>query len=55
LRIAAKALADAAVLHDPLLVAENLRLARVAFDSLLGNISTEDVLDAVFGRFCIGK
>ncbi|MFN3517220.1 MAG: tRNA uridine-5-carboxymethylaminomethyl(34) synthesis GTPase MnmE [Novosphingobium sp.] len=41
--------------HDPLLMAEALRLARVAFDSLLGRTATEDMLDALFGRFCIGK
>ena len=42
-------------LEDPLLIAENLRLARIAFDSLLGRTTTEDMLDALFGRFCIGK
>lgn len=40
---------------DPLLVAENLRRTRQAFDALVGRTSTEDVLDALFGRFCIGK
>lgn len=40
---------------DPLLVAENLRVARLAFDALLGRTTTEDMLDALFGRFCIGK
>ena len=40
---------------DPLLLAEALRQCRVAFDRLVGRISTEDVLDALFGRFCIGK
>ncbi len=40
---------------DPLLVAEALRLARVSFDALLGRTTTEDMLDALFGRFCIGK
>ncbi|HYD24678.1 MAG TPA: tRNA uridine-5-carboxymethylaminomethyl(34) synthesis GTPase MnmE [Croceibacterium sp.] len=40
---------------DPLLQAEALRRSRVAFDRLLGRSSTEDVLDALFGRFCIGK
>lgn len=40
---------------DPLIVAEHLRQARLAFDMLLGRTSTEDVLDALFGRFCIGK
>jgi tRNA modification GTPase len=42
-------------LTDPLLVAEHLRLARAAFDSLVGRTTTEDMLDALFGRFCIGK
>ena len=40
---------------DFLLTAERLRLARVALDRLLGRQSTEDMLDALFGRFCIGK
>ncbi len=40
---------------DPLIVAEQLRLVRLAFDRLVGRSSTEDVLDALFGRFCIGK
>jgi tRNA modification GTPase len=38
-----------------LLVAESLRLTRVCFDALLGRTTTEDMLDALFGRFCIGK
>lgn len=49
------ALADAASLTDPLLVAESLRLARLSFDALLGRTTTEDMLDTLFGRFCIGK
>lgn len=40
---------------DLLLLAEHLRRARLAFDSLQGRSSTEDVLDALFGQFCIGK
>ncbi len=52
---AAEALGSAAELIDPLLVAESLRLARVSFDALLGRTTTEDMLDALFGRFCIGK
>lgn len=40
---------------DLLIVGERLRLARRAFDRLLGRQSTEEVLDALFGRFCIGK
>ena len=55
LRDAARALARAQHEHDPLLVAEGLRLARVSFDGLLGRTTTEDLLDALFGRFCIGK
>lgn len=42
-------------LSDPLLIAEHLRLARVAFDALVGRATTEHMLDALFGRFCIGK
>jgi tRNA modification GTPase len=41
--------------EDPMILAEHLRLARVAFDSVLGRTTTEDMLDALFGRFCIGK
>lgn len=51
----AAALADTQVQRDPLLVAEDLRLARVALDALVGRAGTEDMLDALFGRFCIGK
>lgn len=40
---------------DPLIVAEQLRRARVAFDALVGRATTEDMLDTLFGRFCIGK
>ncbi len=49
------ALGLASTMDDPLLVAENLRLARAAFDSLLGRTTTEHMLDTLFGRFCIGK
>jgi len=55
LEAAARALGDAVGQRDALLVAEDLRSARVAFDSLLGRTTTEDMLDALFGRFCIGK
>ena len=41
--------------RDPLIQAEQLRLARVALDRLVGRATTEDMLDALFGRFCIGK
>lgn len=49
------AIVEATQVRDPLLAAECLRLARVAFDSLIGRATTEDMLDALFGRFCIGK
>lgn len=51
----AGALRFAAVERDGLLAAENLRLARRALDALVGRTGTEDMLDALFGRFCIGK
>lgn len=40
---------------DPLIVAEGLRRARLAIDSITGRAGTEAMLDALFGRFCIGK
>lgn len=52
---AAEALGAARHLSDPLLVAEELRRARLAFDRLIGRATTEDMLDTLFGRFCIGK
>jgi tRNA modification GTPase len=52
---AAIALESAAAVSDPLLLAEDLRLCRLALDRLVGRSGTEDVLDALFGRFCIGK
>lgn len=55
LAIAANALRDARSQCDPLLIAENLREVRSAFDSMVGRTTTEDMLDALFGRFCIGK
>ena len=50
-----RALAAARFEHDSLLMAEALRLARVSFDALLGRTTTEDMLDSLFARFCIGK
>jgi tRNA modification GTPase len=52
---AADALADTGSVGDPLVVAEHLRQAREAFDRLTGRAATEDMLDSLFGRFCIGK
>lgn len=52
---AALALRTAAAQPDLLLVAEELRIARCAFDAVTGKASVEAMLDALFGRFCIGK
>ena len=52
---AASALHEAASAIDPVIAAESLRLARSAFDRLTGRAGVEDLLDALFGRFCLGK
>lgn len=51
----AGALRLAADSDDLLITAEGLRQARVQFDRLTGRSGVEDMLDALFGRFCIGK
>jgi tRNA modification GTPase len=55
LTVARDALIAAQDEEDLLCLAEALRQARLGFDRLVGRSSTEDVLDALFGRFCIGK
>jgi tRNA modification GTPase len=52
---AAAALQDAAKANDWLITAEQLRQARLAIDALTGRAHTEDMLDTLFGRFCVGK
>lgn len=52
---AAEALRQAAAQPDLLLLAEELRSARMAFDAITGKASVEAMLDALFARFCIGK
>ena len=52
---AAQSLLLAADVRETVLFAENLRVARTAFDRLTGRTGVEDVLDALFGRFCLGK
>ena len=37
------------------LLAEELRLAQIALDSITGKFSADDLLGEIFGRFCIGK
>jgi tRNA modification GTPase len=52
---AADALDRAAASSELVLAAEGLRQARNAFDRLTGRAGVEDVLDALFSRFCLGK
>ena len=40
---------------DPLLLAESLRRANAAWDRLTGRAGTEEMLDRLFARFCVGK
>ncbi len=49
------ALAEIGEASDIVIIAEALRYARAAFDRLTGRASVDDVLDALFGRFCLGK
>ncbi|MFN3387381.1 MAG: tRNA uridine-5-carboxymethylaminomethyl(34) synthesis GTPase MnmE [Allosphingosinicella sp.] len=49
------ALREAQDQRDLLLAAEALRQARLALDRVTGRAGTEDMLDALFGRFCVGK
>lgn len=41
--------------NDPILLGESLRLARAGLDRVTGRAGVEDMLDALFGQFCIGK
>ena len=52
---ARRALERASGLRDPVLVAEELRNARQAIDRISGRAGVEELLDALFGRFCLGK
>ena len=52
---ACEALGRAADLADAVLIAEELRTARAAIDRISGRAGVEDLLDALFGRFCLGK
>jgi tRNA modification GTPase len=55
LSICLSELEAAAGQRETILAAEHLRLARSALDRLTGAAGTEDMLDALFGQFCIGK
>lgn len=52
---AAQELEAATEANDLLIRAEHLRLARARLDGLTGKAGVEDMLDALFGAFCIGK
>ncbi len=49
------ALALAEQHEDPVLQAEQLREAGAALGALTGHDTSEDILGAIFGRFCVGK
>lgn len=53
----ARAHVDAALARLPALelFAEELRLAQLALSSITGEVSADDLLGEIFGRFCIGK
>jgi tRNA modification GTPase len=55
LQDAAASLETAIAAPRPELRAEDLRLAVRAIGRLTGHVDVEDVLDLVFGQFCIGK
>lgn len=42
-------------IEDIVLAAEELRQAANSLGRVTGKIDVEDVLDALFGQFCIGK
>lgn len=48
-------LASALAQREEELLAEELRLAARALDAVVGRVDVEDVLDALFRTFCIGK
>jgi tRNA modification GTPase len=55
IRSACACLNEATETGDLLLKAEALRQARMQFDRVTGRAGVEDMLDGLFGRFCVGK
>lgn len=55
LEMAAVDLLEASKSGDWLVVGEHLRQVRLSLDTLTGRAHTEDMLDSLFGKFCIGK
>jgi tRNA modification GTPase len=41
--------------EDAVLVSHHVREATAALDELVGAVDVEEVLDQVFGSFCVGK
>ena len=41
--------------HDLIIASEALRLARATLDTVTGKAGVENMLDALFDSFCIGK
>ena len=55
-RMALDALSQASMSQKPLeFIAEDMRRAAQALGRIVGAVDVEDILDAVFSRFCIGK
>ena len=50
-----QALLRSVEVNDPVLIAEELRLARSALDRVSGISGVDQLLDALFSRFCLGK
>ena len=55
LKIVEAELSAARTAQDLLIRAEHLRAARQGLDAITGQAGVEDMLDALFGGFCIGK
>ena len=55
LQEALEAMSEALGNSDTLIVAETLRRARKALDRVTGKAGVDNMLDALFARFCIGK
>jgi tRNA modification GTPase len=55
LRLCLEHLRAARETHDLILASESLRQSRKELDRITGRAGVEDMLDGLFGRFCIGK
>jgi tRNA modification GTPase len=55
LEMAAAELVEVSKSCDWLIIGEHLRQVRISLDFLTGRAHTEEMLDTLFGKFCIGK